>query len=218
MDLFDLTISADKPTLVRGIRQTVVLAVIMLISLSLYLAVLKWRGPAASVTTATSWDQALPFCPTWVWGYLLPYLIGPAIAGVLSRDTFAWYIRRGLVIVFVSLAIFVVLPTHTTRPPASSLPDGLTGELYRSVVMIDDPPANAAPSLHVSLTCLLALAVVRDYPRWWLAAWAGAGLTWLATLLTRQHHLIDVATGVLLAAVVTWPGKRKTWSAYKGGH
>jgi len=82
------------------------------------------------------------------------------------------------------------------------LGEGLTAQLYKMIVEVDEPPANAAPSLHVSLTFLLALAFMRDFPRWtWLAACAVV-LVWLATLFTRQHHLIDVAGGILLALLV----------------
>ena len=42
------------------------------------------------------------------------------------------------------------------------LDGGLTATLYQRMAAIDQPPANAAPSLHVSLTCLMAWAVVRD--------------------------------------------------------
>jgi membrane-associated phospholipid phosphatase len=77
------------------------------------------------------------------------------------------------------------------------------------MIEIDDPPANAAPSLHISLTCLLALALWKDFPRWWWATGLGVSLVWVATMGTRQHHLIDVATGAALAflIVMIWPGK-----------
>jgi hypothetical protein len=182
--------------------QAVVLAALMMASLGSYLTVLKWRGPAATRTTQTAWDRYIPFCPSWVWVYLFPYLLGPFIAASLSRATFRWFVTRALTAVFVSLAIFVVVPTRTVRPPASDLGEGLTAALYRNMVGIDEPPANAAPSLHVSLTCLLAWAVARDYRRWWLAAVGGAVVVWLATLLTHQHHLLDVASGAALAAVL----------------
>ena len=59
----------------------------------------------------------------------------------------------------VSLLIFVALPTQVAaRSPEHGLGTGLTARLYEQMVAIDEPPANAAPSLHVSLTCLLALA------------------------------------------------------------
>ena len=200
---------ADEPRrLARAVRQAAVLALLMLLSLSSYLAVLKWRGDAAVWVTRTAWDRHIPFRPEWVWVYLLPYLVGPVVAGSLSRPTFAWFVRRGLAAVLASLAVFVVCPTRTVRPTADGLGDGTTAALYRNMVGIDEPPANAAPSLHVSLTCLLALALVRDYPRWWPAATAGAGLVWLATLLTQQHHLIDVATGILLAGALALPWGR----------
>ena len=53
----------------------------------------------------------------------------------------------------------------------------------------------------MSLTFLLALALLRDFPRWWPITVGSVVLVWLATLFTRQHHLIDVLTGILLAHV-----------------
>jgi hypothetical protein len=204
--------SREGITVGRFIRQAVILTLVMLGSLSLYLVVLKWRGPAAGWSTQTTWDTHIPFWPSWVWPYLIPYLIGPAVAGVLTSSTFWWYIRRGLVVVGVTLAIFVLWPTHTVRPPVTDLDDGPTADLYRKMIAIDDPPANAAPSLHVSLICLLALAVWRDYPRWWPLIVGGTLLGCSATLFTWQHHLIDVATGAALAAIVAAPWER-VWTS-----
>jgi hypothetical protein len=201
--------------LARFVRQTVLAAVIMGLSFSSYWAVLKWRGPSAALATRLDGEDAwIAFHPGWVYVYLIPYLIGPPLLGLLRRETFAWYVRRGLLAMAVSLLVFVFLPTKTIRPPpqqVDALGDGLTAEVYRNMVGIDDPPANAAPSLHVSLSCLLAFALIRDFPRWWWAAVAGIGLVWLATLFTWQHHLIDIATGALLAGVLAcdWPWKRR---------
>jgi hypothetical protein len=180
----------------------------MLLSLGMYLAILKWRGPVAALTTWTSWDAGIPFRPSWVWVYLFPYALAPALGGILSADTFRWYIGRGLFVVLLSVVIFAAVPTKTVRHSASELGDGLTAELYRRMITIDEPPANAAPSLHVSLTCLMAWAVVRDYPRWWPVAFTAAMLVWLATLLTWQHHLLDVTSGIALgsAAALSAPG------------
>jgi membrane-associated phospholipid phosphatase len=197
-------------TLGRGIRQAVILAAVMFASLGLYLAVLKWRGPDASLVTHTALDDLVPFRPEWVWVYLLPYLIGPVLFFFLTPATFRWYIGRGLTVLAVTLLIFVVWPSQTAqRPPATSLGNGITAQIYQSMIAMDEPPGNAAPSLHVSLTCLLALALVRDFPRWWAVTLGGVGLVWLSTLLTRQHHLLDVITGLLLtfAVVTAWAGR-----------
>jgi hypothetical protein len=198
---------SERPTLATALWQAVVLAAIMLGSLGGYLLVLKWRGPDARFVTYTTWDDAIPFLPSWVWVYLIPYVIGPLVIGFFRRETFHWYVKRGLVLVAVTLVIFMVIPTQTAPRPHADLGDGPTAWLYRMMVEIDEPPANAAPSLHVSLTFLLTLAFLRDFPRWaWLAA-ISVAFVWLATLFTRQHHLIDVASGILLALLIVlfWP-------------
>ncbi len=206
-----MTAPSPPLTVARFLRQAVALAVLMLLSLALYLTVLKLRGPAAQWNTQTQWDTRIPFRQEWIWMYLIPYLIGPAVAGMLTPATFRWYIRRGLVLIGVTLLIFVIWPTHTARPPVTDLGDSWTAQVYRHITEIDEPPANAAPSLHVSLTFLLALAAIRDFPRWWALAFGFAALVWLSTLLTWQHHLIDVATGIALAGMIAIPfGKRQT--------
>jgi membrane-associated phospholipid phosphatase len=196
----------------RGIRQAVTLAVVMVGSLSLYLIVLYWRGRHAEIVTRLAWDEWVPFYPAWVWVYLIPYLVGPVLAGLMTPATFWWYIRRGLPVVFVSVAIFAAWPTRTVRQTdevIQGLGDGLTAQVYRNMVGLDEAGGNAAPSLHVSLTCLLALALARDFPRAWPVWFGGALLVWLATLFTWQHHLLDVLTGALLAlAFGLVPGRR----------
>jgi membrane-associated phospholipid phosphatase len=180
----------------------------MIISLSGYLLVLKWRGGDARFITHTDLDEIVPFQPGWVWVYLIPYLVGPVVIGFLRRATFTWYISRGIAVVIVTLIIFILVPTQTEKRPPHDLGSGLTGQLYQNMIAIDEPPANAAPSLHVSLTFLLGLALLMDFPRWWWLTATGVILVWLATLFTRQHHLIDVGTGILVAALVVCAWRR----------
>jgi hypothetical protein len=195
----------SRPALRRGIRQALILIVIMLTSLGCYLAVEWWRGPSASIITQTEWDRSIPFWPGWVWLYLFPYLIGPVVVGLLSPETFAWYVRRGIPLVATSLLIFILVPTRTVRPDATGIGDGITADLYRNIAAVDGPAANAAPSLHVSLTCLLAVALFIDFPRWRVVSLLGVSVVWLSTLLTHQHHLIDVVSGITLALVFSLP-------------
>ena len=63
---------------------------------------------------------------------------------------------------------------------------------------------NLVPSLHVALSLICVDAYSRRAAvvgRIFLWAWGFAIA--LATLLTHQHHVLDVATGVLLAMVVS---------------
>jgi membrane-associated phospholipid phosphatase len=214
----------ERRTLKRAALQALGLGALTFAALGLYLIVLKWRGHhGKDHLTWTEWDELVPFQPVWVWVYLIPYVVGPALVGLMSRQTFAWFVPRALAIMFLSVLVFIVYPTQTgPRPPLAPPPNppptggggqgwggGPTHDLYKMMIEVDEPPANAAPSLHVSLTCLLALALFRDFPRWWPAWLGGTLLVWAATLFTRQHHLIDVATGALLACavVLAWPWK-----------
>ena len=213
-----MTTPTDSPlTLGRFFRQMIGLAAIMILALSGYLIVLKWRGHAAQLCTYTSLDELVPYQPLWVWVYLIPYIIGPLIVGFMRPETFRWYVTRGLAIVGLTLVIFIAVPTQTAERPCEkegpdALAHGLSGwtkDLYEMMISVDKPPANAAPSLHVSLTCLLALALFRDFPRWWPLTVIGVGSVWLATLYTRQHHLIDVVTGALLALMVVYVSRSR---------
>lgn len=197
-----MTEPLPEPTWRRVVRQALILAAVMFSSLGLYLIVLKWRGPDAQIITWTPWDDLIPFQPAWVWVYLLPYGIAPVVIGFLTPATFWWFIRRGLVVVAVTITIFILVPTQTAPRPQHSLSPGLTAWMYEEMVKVDEPPANAAPSLHVSLTFLLALALARDFPRYWFLSIGSVLLVWAATLFTRQHHLVDVVSGAALAGAI----------------
>lgn len=203
--------SLPERTLAAFAWQALILAAVMLASLGGYLTVLWLRGPSAQIETYLALDEVVPFDHRWVWVYLFPYLIGPLVIGLMTRRTFLFYVTRGLLIVGITLVIFIAVPTKTRdRDESLVVGDGPTDRLYRTMIAIDHPPANAAPSLHISLTTLLAFALLRDFPRWWPATLVGVGLVWYATLATRQHHVIDVATGAALASAVAfaWPVKR----------
>src|SRR5262249_23368313 len=154
----------------------------------LYLVVLKWRGPAGKdhVTYVQEWGELIPLQPEWGWVYLISYLLGPLFVALLPKDTFNWYFRRRLPLGGGAPLLFIIYPPQTHPRAYPDLGDGLTAQLYRNMVAIDEPPANAAPSLHVSLTCLLAWAFIRDFPRWWPLTCGAVLLVWLATLFTRQ--------------------------------
>ncbi|HYT87782.1 MAG TPA: phosphatase PAP2 family protein [Gemmataceae bacterium] len=201
----------ERFTLKRAVNQAVGLAVLMIASLGGYLAILKWRGwDGYDHITWIPWDEVVPFQPGWVWAYLIPYIVGPTLVGLMSRETFAWFVPRAIVAVLLSLTVFIIYPTQTAARPPLTLEPGPTRELYKWMIEVDEPPANAAPSLHVSLTCLLALALLRDFRRWWLPIVAGTLVVWAATLFTRQHHLIDVGSGALVACavVLVWPRRQ----------
>jgi len=195
----------DSPLLRQRLLQSLLGSAIIVAGLGSYLAVLKWRGSAGASVTQTAWDRSIPFQPGWLYVYLAPYAAAPVLLAIMRRGTFVRFLTSSLAVLAVSLVVFSTVPTQTVRPAGDELGDGFTSALYRAMVAIDDPPANAAPSLHVSLTCLLALALLHDFRRYWPVIILGTGLVWVATLLTWQHHLIDVASGAALGLLASLP-------------
>ena len=63
-----------------------------------------------------------------------------------------------------------------------------------------DAPHNLAPSLHIVFSTIAVLACAHHAPRpARLGLWAWLMAIAASTLLTHQHHILDVATGLLVA-------------------
>jgi membrane-associated phospholipid phosphatase len=101
---------------------------------------------------------------------------------------------------------FVLLPAEAAFPPPGHA--GCWQELYTLARQLARR-YNMVPSLHVALgvTCV---AVYAPRARWTVAAllWIWAVGIAVSTLLTHQHHLLDVATGWLLGWAGGWLCRR----------
>jgi membrane-associated phospholipid phosphatase len=134
-------------------------------------------------------ELRIPLVPVMVVPYLTMYLIFPFAPFVLRStadlDRFAAALARVIVIAGIA---FVLLPAQLGFTPVST-----ASTLSRNF--------NLVPSLHVALFTAAAVTYAGRVSMW-VCALLGI---WLAivvasTLLTHQHHLIDVVTGLLLGA------------------
>lgn len=145
-----------------------------------------------------NWITASNSAPV-VYLYLSFYLL-VFIPGFLRSDRqFCRFLIALALTGLVSLMVFLLLPNGVKRPE-----EFLAGasQVYLSLIEID-LPRNACPSLHASVSFLAAI-VAAVVLRSWLARllfwiWV-AGVLW-STMATRQHVLLDVVTGALLACI-----------------
>lgn len=148
------------------------------------------------------WDLAfLPYVSLWI--YLS---LAPALAA--DRSELVAFGLSAAAMAVIGLAFFYLIPTQL--PPGdvqwSTYP-------LLSAIKTADPGMNAFPSLHVGfaeLACLVISQQLRAMAAGWPIrfanqAWCVAIV--LSTLLTRQHVLVDVAGGALLAYAC--------WSIYR---
>lgn len=158
-------------------------------------------APLPAAWRAT-WESSLPIMPAAVLVYMgvhplsvLPFF-GLRTVSALRRHL----VGHGAILVTsfgAWLAWPLVLPREALPAEGGSLGVWVLTSLRGS-----DPAVNLLPSTHCSMAVFAALALRTVDRR--LGAWAqitAVGIA-LATLLTRQHYLLDVVTGVALGLVV----------------
>ena len=167
-----------------------------------------WGGAALAETRhhyqfSTALDRAIPLIPWTVCIYFgcyafwaLHYCLCAAVPTRARRFFTADFIAKGVCFVF-----FVGLPTTMVRPAVQGL--NVWESLVRALYILD-APVNLFPSIHC-LNSWLCWASARDIPafsRGYKAfALCAAVAVCISTLTLRQHVLLDVAGGILLAEV-----------------
>lgn len=154
----------------------------------------------------TWFDQAIPLIPHTIWIYLSEYPFFLLVyASIRDFDNANKYLYSFITLTIFSAIIFEIWPTTYPRD-AYPLPenlDWLTNFAFTTMRNADQPN-NCCPSLHVS-GVYLSVFIFLDDQRKKLPFF----LTWgtliaLSTLTTKQHYLIDVVTGFLLAVACYW--------------
>ena len=143
------------------------------------------------------WELSIPFVPGMIYVYasLLVLLLVPAVT--LTRAELRALARALVAALFTAAAVYLLVPAEL----GFVRPDHVPGynAVFQALYSLE-MPHNLVPSLHVAASILLIVALWRALPRIWIRAglvlW---GLLLCASvLLVHQHHLLDMATGLLL--------------------
>lgn len=174
---------------------------LLVIFAALFLGVNQWTAQRVSDGAPSFYpeigiDAYIPFVPIFVFGYTLYYawLFLPMLL-LRTRAQFYQVMIGFNLVQMPALLLFLLYPSHMTRPlvPGDDIASRLVRFLYRM-----DPGFNLLPSLHVGHSVLVALFFHAFRPR---SAWVtiGSGLIILSTLLIKQHVVLDVLSGIVLA-------------------
>jgi hypothetical protein len=170
--------------------------------LGMYVAtnrIVEWRSHHVPVRSIYfSWERSIPFVPLMVipyWSLDLFYFFGPLLCR--SCGLLRAHAKRMIVAFIVSCAIFLLFPLREAfdRPAVS----GISGWFFAQLSHVDRP-FNMAPSLHIVELVLLWVIYIPATSGWTrriLRTWFV--LIYISTLLTLQHHVIDLITGQILA-------------------
>jgi membrane-associated phospholipid phosphatase len=149
-------------------------------------------------------DDLIPVVPPFVIPYvsLEPYIYATLVLFLLFRTRIFQSAALTMIAAwFVSYLFYFFLQSVMVRPTLTGT-DALT-QMIRGVYASDNP-YNDFPSLHTSLSTILAI-------HWWrvdkrigipVAIWVA--LIVASTVFVKQHYVADVVAGLLLAFGASW--------------
>lgn len=157
-------------------------------------------------------DDLVPFLPPFIVVYLGCYIfwvINYLLISAQGDEHRYRFFTADICSRLVCLVIFVVFPTTNTRPEL--IGHDIWTQAVRALYQWD-APQNLFPSIHclVSWMCCIGLRGCDRIPKWykWVSKFI-AVLVFVSTLALRQHVLIDVAGGILLAELACYISNRR---------
>lgn len=151
-------------------------------------------------------DNKIPFISDFIYFYYSWYLIIiiiPFIYYKKDKTRFKKYIAAYQVAIIITFLFYFLYPTMIIRP---SVPmDGISNQLTNLLYEMDNPALNCLPSMHC-LICFLHILNISKCKNMSITLKVTISL-WsivviLSTLLIKQHVIIDVIVGILLAIII----------------
>lgn len=176
----------------------------------LYFYLLERIAPAPRYLLHARLDDIIPFVSAFVIPYVLWYFYVAGIGWMLflkDADEFVRYaafLSSGMII---ACLIYTIWPNGQMLRPDLSSPNGPLEAILGLIYSIDTP-TNSAPSLHVMNAIGAHIALSRFNHRRWhskalnLASLLLALLMVLSTVFVKQHSVICIASGLLLALIL----------------
>jgi membrane-associated phospholipid phosphatase len=145
-------------------------------------------------------ELGIPFIPEAVIVYMSIYPLFLAAPFVLrKRKEFLSLAMTLNVTILIAGICFLLFPAQVGFPPPKNL--RALPNLYRFADRLS-LTYNLVPSLHVALsTICIAVFAERCRTIWKISLWLWAMTIAGSTLLIHKHHILDVATGFVLAGV-----------------
>jgi len=184
----------------------------------------------ASKMIATSWyhydmtlsiDAIFPFVPWTVaiyFGCYLVWAINYYLCTVQDKENRDRFFCADVMSKIICFLIFIIIPTTNIRPEITD--EGFWGFMMETLYKIDTPE-NLFPSIHclVSWFCWIGVRKRKDvHPLYRYFSLAVAIAVCISTLTTRQHVIVDVFGGVLIAElcyfIAKFPGIRAVYSKF----
>jgi len=154
----------------------------------------------------TQFDLNIPFIPEFVWVYhtLVPVIALTMLVLVKKKELFLSAMGAFAVATLALSIFYVAFPSFYPRENFHT-PGGISGFLLNLTRLIDGAH-NTFPSGHVTFAWLLTFLVglancVKKNKLIYLGFFIWASLISVSTVVLKQHYIIDVFSGMALAAI-----------------
>jgi len=175
--------------------------VVLVLLVPFYIVIGELMPDRTLHSPALALDRAVPLQPGWalVYGSLYAFLILLPVFVVRQEEQIRRTVLAYLMVWITAYVFFFAYPTLAPRP-AKVMGQGFVVWSLRFLYSAD-PPYNCFPSLHVAHSFLSALTCYRVHRGVGIGGAICASLVGLSTLYTKQHYVLDVMAGILLACV-----------------
>jgi len=165
----------------------------------------------------SSLDRKVPFIKEWIVIYIGCYIFWAVNYVLIAREGKEKCYRFATADVMSRLicaVFFIMIPTTNARPVVVG--SDFCSWLVRYVYMTD-PATNLFPSIHcmVSWFRFIGIRKSKKIPVWYkIVSCAIAVTICLSTQFTKQHYMIDIAGGILIAEVCFFIANRTNLYRY----
>ncbi|MDD7511187.1 MAG: phosphatase PAP2 family protein [Peptostreptococcaceae bacterium] len=159
----------------------------------------------------TDFDRMVPAVSWWVSIYILSYGFWALCYIKISRESRSAcreLVGADLIAKTICAIFFIILPTTNVRP---QLGDGFWDVILGTIYAMD-APTNLFPSIHclVSWLCFAAMRDKQGIPKWMkLCTLIFALAVCASTQFTKQHYIVDVVGGIILAEIALLISKKR---------
>ena len=161
---------------------------------------------------AGDFENSLPLVPAFIYVYVLAFaqwILGYIIIARDSPERCYRVMSGELIAKTITLACFLIYPTAILRSEFEIT--GPTTWLLALLYKLDTPATNLFPSLHILMSwfCFRGAIGLKRMPRWY--TWLQLGFTLLvvpSVLLLKQHALVDIPAGIVVAETGLFLSKR----------
>lgn len=162
----------------------------------------------------TRFDDLIPFCEWFIIPYCLWYFYIAFMLIYSLKKGRREFFRTGLMVIAANILPMIFCTVVPNGIPASFRPDiaalgreNIALKLVELIYLADSPPLSVMPSMHVSVALTLFFAVMRSESlkgKYIKKAVSGilSLLIVLSTMFIKQHSVLDVIAGTVVALVI----------------